>query len=239
MLNKFLLIFLFACTQTIERTAIQGIQSLEKDQYVVYDRPDFPDDYHQIEYVGDWKHMSHGGSYNINELSKLDTARFEFWGYGVQVRTELMSHHKAYQVIIDGKFIENINVKNDVNTLHNLTYSNMELSTGNHVIELVPDGGYFVLNSLTIHYYVDPTPNECDTVYVHDTIFVNTIDTVFIEKVNWIDSIRWEVKDSIIWHEKDTLIIQYKDSTIIHHDTLESRIDTFYILPKKITFELN
>ena len=214
---KYLLIFLFACTQTIERTAIQGVQSLEKDQYIVYDQPDFPDDYHQIEYLGNWIHMSHGGSY-ANDL--IDTARFAFWGYGVQIRTELMNHHKAYQVIIDGKFIESVNVENDVNTVKNLTYSNMELNTGNHVIELVPDGGYFVLNSLTIHYYIDPTPTECDS-------------------ITWIDSIRWIVKDSIIWHEKDTTIIEYKDSTVLYYDTLGSRVDTFYILPKKITFELN
>lgn len=203
---KYLLIFLFACTQTIERAAIQGTQSLEKDQYIVYDQPEFPDDYHQIEYLGNWKHMGHGGSYNINETSRLDTARFAFWGYGVQVRTELMSHHKAYQVIIDGEFIESVNVQNDVNTVKNLTYSTMELKPlttddHNHVIELVPDGGYFVLNSLTIHYFVDPTPDDCisdtlylpsdtvyitgdtiriiDTVYISDTIIINKIDTIY------------------------------------------------------------
>ena len=173
---KYLLIFLFGCTHTLERTAIQGFQSLEKSQYIVYDQPEYPDDYHQIEYIGNWVHMSKGGSYANNAS---DTARFAFWGYGVQVRTELMSGHKAYQVIIDGEFIESVNVENDVNTVNNLTYSSMELSTGNHVIELVPDGGYFVLNSMTIHYYVDPAPNECDTLYIHDTIFVNTIDTIY------------------------------------------------------------
>ena len=207
---KYLLIFLFACTSTIERTAIQGVQSLEKSEYIVYDQPDFPDDYHQIEYVGDWIHMDKGGSF-ANTLN--DTARFSFWGYGVQIRTELMSHHKAYQVIIDGEFIESINVEYPNNTVNNLTYSNMELSTGNHIIELVPDGGYFVLNSLTIHYFIDPIPNECDS-------------------INWIDSIRWIIKDSIIWHEKDTLII--KDSTIIYYDTLGSEIDTLFYWLKPI-----
>ena len=46
----------------------------------------------------------------------------------------------------------------------------------NHVIELVPDGGYFVLNSLTIHYFVNPTPdNKCDTIYIHDTLYIEKI----------------------------------------------------------------
>jgi len=81
------------------------------------------------------------------------------------------------------------NVKSSVNTTNNLIYSNMELTTGKHVIELVPKGGYFVLNTLTIHYYVDPTPDEdCipDTVYlpsdpiiIHDTVYQTKIDTVY------------------------------------------------------------
>lgn len=207
---KYLLIFLFACTSTIERTAIQGVQSLEKDQYIVYDQPDFPDDYHQIEYLGNWVHMDKGGSF-ANTLN--DTARFEFWGYGVQIRTELMDHHKAYQVIIDGKYIESINVQHPNNTVNNLTYSNMELSTGNHIIELVPDGGYFVLNSLTIHYFVDPTPNVCDTVYLPgDTIRIS--DTVYlpIDTVYQIDTIHLPL-DTIFYllkpiYNYDTILIE-------------------------------
>ena len=210
---KYLLILLFACTSTIERAAIQGVQSLEKSEYIVYDQPDFPDDYHQIEYIGNWKHMGHGGSYNIDKTSRLDTARFAFWGYGVQIRTELMSHHKAYQVIIDGEFIESINVQNDVNTVKNLTYSNMELSTGNHIIELVPDGGYFVLNSLTIHYYVDPTPDDC----VSDTVYIDRLDTIFIDRIQ-LDTVKvtdtiYIPSDNVYYllkpkYEYDTILIE-------------------------------
>jgi hypothetical protein len=158
-----------------------SIQTLEKDQYTVQDK----EDYHQIEYIGNWTHMDKGGSY---AHTNQDTARYAFWGYGIQIRTELMSHHSAYKIFIDGKFIESVNVKNPINTSHNLTYSNMELSTGNHILELIPDGGYFVLNTLTIHYYVDPTPDIpyiCDTVYIVDTLYIvdmiHIIDTVYLK----------------------------------------------------------
>ena len=187
---KYLLIFLFACTQTIERAAIQDVQSLEKDQYIVYDQPEFPDDYHQIKYIGNWVHMTIEEQGKTGSWPKTlnDTARYEFWGYGVQVRTELMEGHEAFDVFINNKYIETINVKNPINTVNNLVYSNMELSTGNHIIELVPNGGYFVLNSLTIHYFVDPTPDDCinDTLYLpSDTVYISgdtirTIDTVYI-----------------------------------------------------------
>ena len=223
-MNKYILLFLFSCTQTIERNQlIQSVQVLEKEQYTVLNRPEFPDDFHQIEYIGNWRHMSNGGSYSNTEN---DTARYTFWGYGVQIRTELMEKHEAYKIFIDGNFIQSVNVKNPVNTTHNLTYSFMDLkplkpNDHNHVLELVPDGGYFVLNTLTIHYYVDPTPDvPCDST-----------------AINWIDSIRWI--------EKDTTVFNYKDSTVIHYDTLESRIDTVFLQPKiyikadEIIYELN
>jgi len=180
---------------------IVNISEKEKDQYTVFNRPEFPNDYHQIKYIGNWKHMDNGGSFPRNPMSGQDTARFSFWGYGIQIRTELTHNHAAYKVIIDGEFIESVNVKNPTNTTHNLTYSNMELTTGNHVLELVADGGYFVLNTLTIHYYVDPTPDElpCDSTII-----------------NYIDSIRWEIKDSTIYN--------YKDTTIIYYDTANFQI---------------
>ena len=198
-MHKFILLFLFSCTQTIEQAQlINSVQSLEKAQYTVLNRPEFPDDYHQIEYVGNWRHMSNGGSYSNTEN---DTARYAFWGYGVQIRTELMEKHEAYKIFIDGKFIQSVNVKNPANTTHNLTYSNMNLSTGNHVLELVPDGGYFVLNTLTIHYYVDPTPDEdcipdtiylpiSDTIRIHDTIWIieSIIDSVILQPKIYIEA---------------------------------------------------
>ena len=225
-----ILLFSMGCgNSSNEIKSLLQTNDLEKLQYTVLNRPSFPDNYHQIEYIGNWVHMNNGGSYakTIN-----DTARFAFWGYGVQVRTELMEHHKMYQVFINGKFIENVDVQNPVNTTHNLTYSNMNLKTGNHILELIPDGGYFVLNTLTIHYYADPTPDvdptpewPCDSTII-----------------NWIDSIRWI--------EKDTIVINYKDSIISHHvydtittyieiDTTQSvKIDTVYILPKEIILKL-
>ena len=152
------------------------------------------EDYHQIEYVGNWKHMTlskHGKTGSFANL-ETDTARYMFWGYGLEIRTELDQGHKAYQVLIDGKFIESINVNDSINTTNNLTYSNMELTTGNHVLELVPDGGFFVLNSLTIHYYADPDPIEkCDTVYIYETKLI--IDTIYLQPKIFIKS------DSIIY----------------------------------------
>ena len=223
-MNKFILFFLFSCTQTIEQAQlIQSVQVLEKAEYVVLNRPEFPDDFHQIEYIGNWVHMNNvnpDGSIQTGSFasSESDTAKFGFWGYGIQIRTELMEHHEAYKVFIDGKFIQSVNVKNAVNTTHNLTYSFMELkpltpNDHNHVLELVPDGGYFVLNTLTIHYYVDPTPDlPCDST-----------------AINWIDSIRWIEKDTTIISYKDSTILNIKDSTVINYDTLESRIDTLYL----------
>ena len=209
------IIFIFLSCTTVPETSpgIVNISEKEKDQYTVLNRPEFPNDYHQIEYIGNWTHMNNlqqdgsvqTGSYASTEL---DTARFIFWGYGIQIRTELMENHAAYKIIIDGEFIESINVKNPTNTTHNLTYSNMELTTGNHVLELVPDGGYFVLNTLTIHYYVDLAPDlPCDST-----------------AINWTDSIRWIIKD--------TTIINYRDSLILHYDTIVRRTDTVYLQPK-------
>ncbi len=242
-MNKFILFFLFSCTQTIERNQlINSVQSLEKAEYVVLNRPEYPDDYHQIQYIGNWVHMNNlqpdstiqTGSYaNTNQ----DTARYGFWGYGVQIRTELSGTHEAYKIFIDGNFIQSVNVKNPVNTANNLTYSFMGLkplkpNDHNHILELVPDGGYFVLNTLTIHYYVDPTPDvPCDST-----------------AINYIDSIRWNIKDSINWVDSvsyiesirwvDSILWLVKDSTVIHYDTLFLK-PKIYIKADEIIFELN
>ena len=204
-MKYFLILFLFACTKTIEpNVLINSVQTLKKAEYVVLNQPEFPDDYHQIKYVGNWKHMSNGGSYSNSES---DTASFAFWGYGIQIRTELMAGHEAYKIFIDGKFIQSVNVKNQINTTHNLTYSNMTLSTGNHFLELVPDGGFFVLNSLTIHYYVEPTPeNPC----LNDTIYLSVSDTIRIRDTIWIiesiiDSVYLQPK---IFIKADSLIFE-------------------------------
>ena len=198
-MHKYILFFLFSCTQTIEPAQlINSVQSLDKAEYVVLNRPEFPDDYHQIEYVGNWKHMTieEQGKTGSFASTKSDTARYAFWGYGIQIRTELMSGHEAYKIFIDDKFIQSVNVKNEINTTHNLTYSNMNLLTGNHVLELVPDGGYFVLNTLTIHYYTDPTPEDpC----INDTIYITQIDTLYLHDTIYITKL---VIDSVILQPK-------------------------------------
>lgn len=166
MIRLILIIFLIACTTKHQYPSSPSLIDIkEKESYIVLNRPNSIN-YHQIEYIGNWVHMAKGGSY---AQLQTDTARYTFWGYGVEVRTELMKYHKAYQILIDGNFIETVNVKDSVNTANNLTYSNMELETGNHVLELVPEGGNFVLNSLTIHYFVDPTPDDI----IHDTIYID------------------------------------------------------------------
>ncbi len=202
------ILLLFSCTTQLDNTLF-SISEKEKSSYIVLSRPEFPDDYHQIQYVGDWVHMTieKNGKTGSYAGTNQDTARFKFWGYGVQIRTELWERHKSYQVIIDGKFIESINVENPINTTHNLTYSNMDLKPmrpddHNHVLELVPDGGYFVLNTLTIHYYVDPTTNEdCipDTVYLpSDPIIIH--DTVYRFKPDTLD-LKIFIKEDSIWFE--------------------------------------
>ena len=229
------ILLLFSCTIQPDN-ALFSISEKEKSSYVVLNRPEFPDDYHQIEYIGNWTHMNNEqpdgtiqtGSYANTEN---DTARYEFWGYGIQVRTELMEHHDSVEVRIDHKHIETINVKSPGNTTNNLIYSNMELITGNHVLELIPDGGYFVLNTLTIHYYVDPKPDEdC----ISDTVYLPNIDTAYFDSTRWETKINWI--DSVRLIEKDTTIFHYKDSTIYHHvyDTTGSRIDTVFIIPREL-----
>ncbi len=206
-MNKFILFFLFSCTQTIEQAQlIQSVQVLEKAEYVVLNRPEHPDDPHQIEYIGNWVHMNNvnsdgsiqTGSYANTES---DTARYGFWGYGVQIRTELSGRHEGFKVFIDKIYMGSVNVKNTINTANNLTYSFMDLkplkpNDHNHVLELVPDGGYFVLNTLTIHYYVDPTPDEdC----IPDTIYLPISDTIRIHDTIWIIE---SITDSVILQPK-------------------------------------
>ena len=222
-----LIILLFSCSKAPDWTLF-SISEKEKSSYLVLNRPEYPDDYHEIEYIGNWTHMSiekqgkTGSFANTNQ----DTARFKFWGYGVRIRTEEMERHTGYKVFIDHVFMGSVNVKNPINTTNNQTFLYMDLKPlkpddHNHVLELVPNGGYFVLNSLTIHYYVDPTPDEDCIPYVDTTYF---------------DSIRWETKINWI----DSTIYHFKDSTTYHHvyDTTGSRVDSFFIMPKKITFEL-
>ncbi len=189
------ILFLFSCTAQPDNTLF-SISEKEKSSYVVLNRPEFPNDYHQIEYIGNWTHMDHKpGSY---ANTKNDTARFVFWGYGVQIRAELMKHHDSVEVRLNHKHIETINVKSPVNTTNNLIYSNMELTTGNHVLELVPVGGYFVLNTLTIHYYIDPkTDEDCipDTIYLPSDCIPDTI-TKYLKPKIFIkaDSLYFELK---------------------------------------------
>ena len=199
-----LLLLLFSCN-TIPDNTLFSISEKEKSSYVVLNQPEFPEDFRQIEYIGNWTHMTiekHGKTGSWAGTSQ-DTARFKFWGYGVRIRTEEMERHAAYKVFIDGVFMESINVQNSSNTTHNLTYENMDLSTGNHTLELVPDGGNFVLNTLTIHYYVDPTPGEdCipDTIYlpsdpiiIHDTIYKFKSDTLSFKLFIHEDSLYFEL----------------------------------------------
>ncbi len=257
---KYILLFLFSCTQTIEQAQlINPIQVLEKAEYVVLNRPEYPDDYHQIQYIGNWVHMHNlqpdltiqTGSF---AKTNQDTARYEFWGYGVRVRTELSENQEGFKVFIDDIYMGRVNVKNPINTANNLTYSYMDLkplkpNDHNHVVELVPDGGYFVLNTLTIHYYVDPTPEDpisspCDSTAINyiDSIRWNIRDSiVYVEKIRWVerDTTIFNFKDSIVFNWIDKIRWVEKDSLILHYDTLGSRIDTVFILPKKITFELN
>ena len=220
-MRYFLIIFLFACTTNTDNSFLVNSNEKAKDQYTVLNQPIFPDDYHQIDYTGNWTHMTieeHGKTGSYAGTSQ-DTARFSFWGYGVQIRTELMERHRKFIVIIDAVVMDTIDVQNPINTTHNLVYSYMELkplkpADHNHVLELVPYGGFFVLNTLTIHYYVDPNPDDC----VCDTTIIN-----------YIDKIRW--KDSTIYNYKDTLIITRKT----FYDTANLQI---WINADSLIFEL-
>jgi hypothetical protein len=199
------ILFLFGCPAA-KQYAPHSLLNIEKGHYIVYNQPQFPENYHQIEYVGNWTHMiSKPGSF---ASTTSDTARYQFWGYGVQVSSELWDNHDSVQVIIDHKYIETINLKSPANTTDNLIYSNMELRTGNHVIELVPTG-LFVLNTLGIYYYADPTPEEI----IYDTIYIDRIDTVYL----------------------DTMIYVHDTTYIPVHDT--TYIDNYHLIRPTITYD--
>ena len=157
----------------------------------------------KIQYSGDWVHMSHGGSYPENDDAR---AVYQFWGQGIDIYTELMHHHEAYIVNIDGVDIDTVNVKDDRNLVDELTFSDRDLSYDNHILELRRYQGYFVINKLVKFVDCSPWPPKPespippDLPCIPDTVFVPVpypiYDTIYLQPTYYFlpDSIAFEIK---------------------------------------------
>ena len=193
---KYLLILLFInCNSQNERKLFFQVNEFEKESYDVT----VQDMYHQIEFIGDWKRnykypnpspgKNEYACWPLEEGHGKDTARYRFYGYGIEVYTELRFNHIAYNVYIDNLFHGKINTYDEGKYIDTLTFKIDNLSHGNHVLELTSAGGYYVLNKLRILYSPnpwadDPLPNlPSDTIYIHDTIYIiNTIKEYYLLK---------------------------------------------------------
>jgi hypothetical protein len=173
--------------------------------------PDWSDNLAEIKinYVGDWNHMSKGGSYPEQNSAKLF---YEFWGFGIDIYTELMPHHSYYILDIDGD-VDTIHVQDSRELVDQRTYFNHRLPYGNHKLSM--RGGLFVLNKFVK--YVDSSPVQPPC---YDTIS-NVVDSVVYR-----DSIIWETiqVDSIIY--KDSIVFHYSDSIIYDTTIVWYRLDS-------------
>ena len=217
---------------------------LQKDTLIIDDS-----DIDKITYYGNWKistggifipsssscHCSWSQSPNDSLVVKFtNTRRFEWYG-------ELMKHHGIVDLYWEDQYVITIDTysPNNISLYRHWFIDGLDtakvykfklVATGN---KNVASSGLYVVNHGFMLINVDQEP---------DIIPIDTVtfyDTVHVEKINWIDSIRWNIKDTTIISYKDSMIYNIKDSMVIHYDTLGSRIDTVFILPKKITFELN
>ena len=210
---KYLLIFLFAPIQLFSQIWTDTI---------------YFDD-HALQYNGDWISLDYGKA--ADKTTSSSRLIYDFWGYGIDVYTYVDYRHGNYTISVNGIYT-NVDITNDTREVRR-TFSIRNLPYANHRILIIPQNdSTFVFKKFVKFVVISAYQPPCiDTLY--------SVSVKWTTEFIWIDSIRWIVKDSTIWNEKDTLIVHYKDSTVLHYDTLESRIDTFYVLPKKITFELN
>lgn len=174
-----------------------------------------------LQLIGDWTRVRNDLQDGVWSHSNQDTIRYRFYGFGVKIETEMMPGHTGYQVLINGRKLGNVNTQSDEVIYNQATYINTGLEQGNHIIDIVPDNGYFTFNRFVVYFYVAPDPCLlCDGITDSTDIHY---DTVTIEKINYIDEIRWI--------EKDTTIYNYQDSTLIHYDTISVKQDTLFMQP--------
>lgn len=168
-----------------------------------------------IRYYGEWLDRDYG---KIADKRTKDSEMFyRAWLGGFDLYTYVDGHHSGYWINVDGEQTY-VNLTEDQREVK-VTFSVRNLSYDNHNIRIIPDTeGTFIFVKLVK--FVDSSP-----------INLPCIDTIFFDSTRWITKIRWI--------EKDTTIIHHVYDTITHYDTVKSRIDTVFILPKKITFELN
>ena len=230
---------------------------LQKDTLIIDDS-----DISKITYYGNWKistggifipsssscHCSWSQSPNDSLVFKFtNTRRFEWYG-------ELMEHHGIVDLYWEDQYVTTIDTygPNNIPMYRHWFIDNLDTSkvykfkliaTGNK--NVASTGHYVVNHGFMLINTIPDIPIDTIPPIIPDTI--TFYDTVYIEKIRWIDSINWIDKDTTIYNFKDSTVINYidkirwieKDSLILHYDTLGSRIDTVFILPKKITFELN
>ena len=115
--------------------------------------------YSGIQYIGSWTKMAGKGNY-ANKTT--DTLRIRFWGQRIKIDTEKSPGHKAYKVFMDKKLLWSVPVYNDIHIPNITTFEidsiqPLQPKNHNHIIELVPDGGYFVFNGYEVYFW--PNPN--------------------------------------------------------------------------------
>ena len=115
-------------------------------------------DYIGVEYIGNWDK-----SFKVNVFSdnENDTIRIRFWGQRIRLNTRKASNLNAYKVFLDKRFIKSVPVKSDILIKNIITFEidsiqPLQPKNHNHIIELVPDGGYFVFNGYEVYFWTNP-----------------------------------------------------------------------------------
>ena len=136
----------------------------------------------KIHYVGDWVHMTNGGSYNKVQDTYLEYA---FIGYEIHVFTERADHHGGYIVSIDHIDIDTVITNND-NFIKNYKTWFMEWEVQrNHIIKLRPlDNRPFVLDKFVTFTNSDPRYETIrkDTI-IWDVIYLDSIVRVPVDSL--------------------------------------------------------
>lgn len=104
------------------------------------------DTMHQVEYVGNWVHMTQVGQTGSYAKNETDTIIIRACGYQYGIYTELAVNHTGYKVFVNDEYDTTINTYSDTFVLDSLTYVTDSLPDKNNVIKLVPDSGYFTFN---------------------------------------------------------------------------------------------
>ncbi|MHA2182228.1 MAG: hypothetical protein ACXAAH_12485 [Promethearchaeota archaeon] len=222
---KNIFIILIACICCASCTTKKNYSLINSVSQVQIDTIHF-DNRTGIQYRGTWKVDSLKG-----RISDMDTENSQIFYrarlVGFDVYTFVDYRHGGYWIKY-GATEKYVNLTEPDRAIKK-TFSARDLDNINHDITITPvvDSTFIFVKLVR---FVSYSPYPVDS--IDYTPPVDCICTDTVTMINWIDSVNVIVKDSTIYTFKDSTIYNYVDS-------LESRIDSFFIVPKKITFELN